>query len=97
MTITWTLGGGFSADVSYTRSDFKFDSFVDDNGNDFSGNQLPGIPEHFGYFGFRYQSDRGLSATLESVYSGKLLTNSVISDLNKLSCLDRSISTDHNE
>ena len=75
MAITWALGGGFSADVSYTWSEFEFDNFIDDNGNDFSGNRLPGIPEHFGYFGFRYESERGLSATLESVYSGQLFAN----------------------
>lgn len=75
MAVTWPLGGGFSADVSYTWSDFQLDSFVDDNGNDFSGNQSPGVPEHFGYFGFRYESANGLSATLESAYSGKLYAN----------------------
>ncbi len=75
MAMTWSLGGGFSADVSYTWSDFKFDSFVDDNGNDFSGNQLAGLPRHFGYFGFRYESENGLSATIESVYSGQLYAN----------------------
>ncbi len=75
MAMTWALGGGFSADVSYTWSDFEFDDFIDDNGNDFSGNQLPGVPQHFGYFGFRYESERGLSATVESVYSGQLFAN----------------------
>ena len=75
LAVTWPLGGGFAADVSYTWSDFRLDSFVDDNGNDFSGNQSPGLPEHFGYFGFRYESGKGLSATLESVYSGKLYAN----------------------
>jgi iron complex outermembrane receptor protein len=75
MAMTWTLGGGFSADISYTWSDFKFNSLVDDNGNDFSGNQLAGLPRHFGYFGFRYESESGLSATIESVYSGQLYAN----------------------
>lgn len=39
------------------------------------GNQLPGLPRHCGYFGFRYESGKGLSATLESVYSGKLFAD----------------------
>ncbi|MFQ5548001.1 MAG: TonB-dependent receptor family protein [Woeseia sp.] len=73
--ITWAVGGGFSADVSYTWSDFEFDSLIDDDGNDFSGNRLPGLPEHFGYFGLRYESDKGLSATLETIYSGRLFAN----------------------
>lgn len=75
MAMTWALGGGFSADVSYTWSDFEFDNFVDDNGNDFSGKQLPGLPRHFGYFGFHYESESGISATVESVFSGQLFAN----------------------
>jgi iron complex outermembrane receptor protein len=73
---SWVLGGGLSADVSYTWSEFEFDSFVDDDGNDFSGNSLPGLPRHFGYIGLHYESGKGISATLESVYSGKLFANS---------------------
>jgi iron complex outermembrane receptor protein len=74
---SWVLGGGLSADVSYTWSEFEFDSFVDDDGNDFSGNSLPGLPRHFGYIGLHYESGKGISATLESVYSGKLFANTV--------------------
>lgn len=48
---------------------------MDDNGNDFSGNHLPGLPRHFGYVGVHYESDNGLSGTLESVYSGGLFAN----------------------
>jgi len=72
---SWVLGSGLSADVSYTWSEFEFDSFVDDDGNDFSGNSLPGLPRHFGYIGLQYESGKGISATLESVYSGKLFAN----------------------
>ena len=75
MATSWVLGGGLSADVSYTWSEFEFDSFVDDDGNDFSGNRLPGLPRHFGYIGLHYASGKGTSATLESVYSGKLFAN----------------------
>jgi len=75
MAISWAMGGGFGADVSYTWSEFEFDSFVDDNGDDFSGNSLPGLPRHFGYIGLHYESGKGISATLESVYSGKLFAN----------------------
>ena len=61
--------------LSVPWSEFEFDSFVDDNGNDFSGNNLPGLPRHFGYIGPRYVSEKGLSGTLESVYSGRLYAN----------------------
>lgn len=73
--LTWIMGGGFSVDLSYTWSDFGFDYFVDDDGNDFSGNRLPGLPEQFGYFGFHYASEPGLRATFESVYSGRLFAD----------------------
>jgi iron complex outermembrane receptor protein len=70
------IGRGFSADVSYTMSEFEFDSFIDDDGNDFSGNHLPGLPRRFGYVGLHYASEKGISATLESFYSGKQFANS---------------------
>lgn len=36
----------WSASTSYTWSDFRFREFGDDEGNEFSGNRLPGLPEH---------------------------------------------------
>lgn len=36
----WTLTG------SYTWSDFRYRRFEDEQGNDFRGNRLPGLPEH---------------------------------------------------
>ena len=70
--MSWKNQGGFGIDASFTWSDFEFDSFVDDNGNDFSGNLLPGLPEQFGYLGFTYKSDSGFYGVLEAVYSGDL-------------------------
>ncbi len=73
--VAWRFDNGWSVDASYTWSDFEFDDFVDDNGNDFSGNQLPGLPEHFAYLGFTYAGESGVSATLEGVFSGELVAN----------------------
>jgi len=73
--IARSFDNGLRVDASYTWSDFSFDDFVDDNGNDFSGNQLPGLPKHYGYLGLSYRGDRGLSATVEAVYSGELVAN----------------------
>jgi len=72
---SWTHDSGFGVDLSYTWSDFTFDSFVDDNGNDFSGNALPGLPEQFGYLGLRYQGLNGLSIVWDNSYSGELYAN----------------------
>ncbi len=73
--LSWAHESGFRVDASYTWSNFEFDDFVDDNGNDFSGNQLPGLPERFGYLGLTFDSPGGLSATFETIYSGDLFAN----------------------
>jgi iron complex outermembrane receptor protein len=73
--LSWEHDSGLRVDASYTWSDFKFDDFVDDNGNDFGGNRLPGLPEHFAYLGLSYLSAFGLSATAEAIYSGNLFAN----------------------
>ena len=72
---SWTGDSGFGVDVSYTWSDFSFDNFVDDNGNDFSGNELPGLPSQFGYLGLRYQTENGLNLVWDNSYSGSLYAN----------------------
>lgn len=73
--LSWQGEAGFGVDLSYTWSDFGFDEFVDDSGNDFSGNRLPGLPEHFAYAGLNYRSEPGLAATFETIYSGNLFAN----------------------
>jgi iron complex outermembrane receptor protein len=73
--LSWRNDSGFQVDASYTWSDFKFEDFVDDNGNDFSGNQLPGLPKQFGYLGLSYNTDGGFSGTVETIYSGDLYAN----------------------
>ncbi len=73
--LNWSNGDGLSVDASFTWSDFEFDSFVDDNMNDFSGNQLPGLPKQFGYVGLSYAGLNGYSGTIEAVYSGNLYGN----------------------
>lgn len=73
--LSWRNQRGLGIDASFTWSDFEFDSFIDDNGNDFSGNSLPGLPERFAYLGIDYASDNGFSGLLEVVYSGDLYAN----------------------
>ena len=73
--LSWVHESGLSVDASFTWSNFEFDSFVDDNGNDFSGNKLPGLPEQFGYLGFTYTAASGFSGTFEIIYAGDLYAN----------------------
>lgn len=73
--LTWRNQRGLGIDASFTWSDFEYDSFIDEDGNDFSGNSLPGLPQQFGYLGLNYASEKGLSGLLEVVYSGNLYAN----------------------
>jgi iron complex outermembrane receptor protein len=73
--LSWRNQRGFGIDASFTWSDFEFDNFVDDNGNNFGGNSLPGLPEQFAYLGFDYASENGFSGLLEIIYSGDLYAN----------------------
>lgn len=73
--VSWTSTNGFGVDASLTWSDFTFDEFIDNNGNDFSGSRLPGLPEYFGYLALRYETEGGLVAAFETSYSGDLFAN----------------------
>ena len=73
--MSWTGTSGFGIDASLTWSDFTFDEFIDNNGNDFSGSRLPGLPEYFGYLGLRYETENGFTAAFDTNYSGSLFAN----------------------
>lgn len=73
--LSWRGESGLGAEVSYTWSDFTFEEFIDENGNDLSGRHLPGLPENFGYTGLSYDSESGIDARLEAVWSGTLFAD----------------------
>ena len=73
--ISWSNSSGFGVDASFTWSDFTFDEFLDDNGNDFSGSHLPGVPDYFAYLGLNYATNGGFKITFETSYSGSLYAN----------------------
>ena len=72
--LSWTGSSGFGVDASLTWSDFKFDEFVADNGRDFSGSRMPGVPEIFAWLKLNYENN-GFTATFETSYSGSLFAN----------------------
>lgn len=72
---SWAGKAGFGIDVSYSLSDFVFDNFVDENGSDFSGNILPGVPEQFGSLALSYQNEHGLNVGFENFFSGRLFAD----------------------
>jgi iron complex outermembrane receptor protein len=61
--------------LSYTYSDFEFDDFVDNDGNVFSGNTLPGIPEHFLFGEVSYTHPSGFFGTLDVRFVDDLYAN----------------------
>lgn len=73
--VSWRGSNGFGIDASFTWSNFKFDRFIDENGRDFSGSRLPGVPEYFAFLSLNYENSRGFTATFETLYSGSLFAN----------------------
>ncbi len=68
LTSVLTLGG------TYTYSDFTFERYVAGT-NNFSGNELPGIPKHNGFLELRYKDTRGLTGGIEFQSVGKFFLN----------------------
>ena len=75
VALSWQGESGLRTDLSYTWSDFAFDEFVDDNGNDFAGNKIPGLPRQFAYARLSYDNDHGFYGSIEANYSGQLYAN----------------------
>lgn len=73
--LNWRFGEKFKLEAAYTWSDFKFDRFVDGDGNDFAGKQQPGLPAHFGFLGLSWEAGSGAYARLETAYSGTLFAD----------------------
>ena len=68
LTSALTLAG------TYTYSDFSYSRY-EAGPNNFSGNELPGIPKHNGFVELRYQDSRGLSGGIEYQSVGKFFVN----------------------
>ena len=61
--------------LSYTWSQFEFDTFIDGSGNDFSGNTIPGIPDTFVYADISYAHESGFFAAVDALYTDDLFAN----------------------
>ena len=68
LTSALTLSG------TYTYSDFSFERYLAGT-NNFSGNELPGIPRHNGFAELRYSDARGLTGGIEFQSVGKFFVN----------------------
>ena len=61
--------------LSYTYSDFKFDEFVNEDGDDFSGNTIPGVPENVLYGEVFYTHPSGFFGAIDAQNVGKIYAN----------------------
>ena len=75
LAASWRSDFGLGAQVSYTTTNFEFDRFVEDDGDDFSGNVLPGLPERYGYASLTYETQSRLFLLLEGIFAGSLFAN----------------------
>ncbi|HEC52057.1 hypothetical protein LCGC14_0259700 [marine sediment metagenome] len=66
LAIEQRLAYDFNAYLAYTYLDAEFDQYTDGNGNDFSGNSLPGVPRHSLYAELAWAPDNGFSTALEA-------------------------------
>ncbi|MYF69247.1 MAG: TonB-dependent receptor, partial [Proteobacteria bacterium] len=61
--------------LSYTYADFAFADFVDDNGNDFSGNRIPGTVEQLLFAELSYRHPAGWFGALDALHVGDQFAN----------------------
>jgi iron complex outermembrane recepter protein len=59
---------GLKLSLAYTYSDFTFDRFTDDAGNDFSGRHIPGLPHNTVHGDIAWRHSTGIFAALEALY-----------------------------
>ena len=72
LSYTGQLSERLSLTMAYTYSDFSFDQFTDTNGDEFDGNQSPGIPEDLFYLELSWFSDSGFYAKWDVTYTGEM-------------------------
>lgn len=73
---------GLTMSLAYTYSDFAFTRFIDANGNDFSGNVLPGIPDNLLRAEAMYRHSSGAYASLEAFRAGSFFANNANTETN---------------
>jgi len=61
--------------TAYTYSDFKFDSFTDADGDEFDGNDIPGIPDNLLYFDLSWFGDSGFYAVWSTTFTDALFAD----------------------
>jgi len=68
--LAWRPIEPITASVAYTFSASEFVQHSAENGDNFAGNQVPGVPEQFLYLALQYDHPWGLFASIEGRYVG---------------------------
>ncbi len=58
--------------AAYTWADYRFVEFEDDEGNDFAGNRLPGLPRHLLFVEAAWRQAGGVYAVLDGQFVGSV-------------------------
>jgi len=83
LSINFQLSKNLSADIAYSYADYRFNKFIDNNGNDHSGKPAPGIPQETLFIELNYTNDNGYFASIDALYTDKFSlrnNNSVIAN-----------------
>jgi iron complex outermembrane receptor protein len=73
--LTVELLSGLTGTLTYTHSDFTFDTFQDRNGNNFDGNNLPGIPDNVFHIELFYVHPTNFYVGWDLLYADSLFGN----------------------
>jgi len=71
LAANYTFAPHWTFSTTYTFSDFSYKTFVTPDTN-FSGQRLPGIPQHMGSIALSYEGDNGFHFQLQSRFIGKM-------------------------
>lgn len=67
--LTMELLPGLTSTLTYTWSDFTFDTFRDRSGNSFDGNKIPGVPDNEFHIELSYQHPTGFYASWDLLHA----------------------------
>ena len=75
---TAVLDSAVTLDIAYTYTRARFEEFVNFEGLDLSGNQVPGVPEHSAYAALVYRhAASGFSAGVEGRWADQVYVNDI--------------------
>lgn len=73
--VVWSAGNGLTLTGSYTYARLQFDRFVDRDGNDLSGNDLPGVPRQNAFVEAAWEGTRAFGAIDAQITDSRFAEN----------------------